>query len=270
MSWHVEPELMDRYLGNGVDRLLAASIEMHVTQCSECRRLVAIPSLDLDRSWAGVQDGIQAPDPTWLERLLIAFRLPPTTARVVAVAPSLRLSWFAALVLVLGFAVGMTHLVDPTTATIVFGTIAPVLPVAGVAFAYGRLADPGWEIVASTPVDRFRLLLLRVVAVTATTLGLSVVTGLLLPALGFFGLWILPALALTALTLVLSSRVEVWKSAVAVVVGWGVLVAQALSSPSGRSWLFGSDSQLIFGLIAVAAGVGLIVLRETFNRGGVE
>lgn len=270
MSWHVDRKLMDRYLSGDVDRVLAASVEMHVTACAECRRLVAAPAGLVGRSWEGIQDRVEAPDRGWLERSLIAVGLPPTTARLVGVTPSLRLSWFVALVLVVAFAAAMTHLVDPSTAVVVFGTVTPALPVVGVAFAYGRLADPSFEIVASTPVDRFRLLLLRVVAVTVTTLALSLVIGMVLPDLGFFGLWVLPALALTSVTLVLSSRVEVWKAAAAVVVGWVLVVIQAVSSLSGREWLFGPEGQPIFGTVALLALIAVVILRDSFNRGGVK
>lgn len=270
MSWHVDRKLMDRYLTGDVDRVLAASVEMHVTGCVECRHLAVAQPDVVSRSWDRILDRVQSPEPNWLERTLIAFAVPPTTARLVAVAPAMRLSWFVALALVLAFAAAMAHLTDPSTAAIAFGSIAPVLPVAGVALAYGRLADPSFEIVASTPVDRFRLLLLRVLAVTATTLALSLVVGLVLPDLGFFGLWVLPSLALTAVALVLSSRIEVWKAAAAVVGAWALLVVQAASSLGGREWLFGPDSQPVFGLVLVAAALGVVLLKDSFNRGGVR
>lgn len=270
MTWHIDQELMDRYQMGDVDRVLAASVEMHVTACVECRRLAVAQPEAVETSWDRILDRVQSPEPNWLERTLIALGVPPTTGRLVAVSPAMRLSWFVAVALVLGFAAAMAYLMDPSTTAIAFGSIAPVLPVAGVALAYGRLADPSFEIVASTPVDRFRLLLLRVLAVTVTTLALSLVVGLVLPDLGFFGLWVLPALALTAVVLVVSSRIEMWKAAAAVIVGWGLLVVQAASSLAGREWLFGPDSQPVFGLVTLVAAIGVVLLKDSFNRGGVR
>lgn len=270
MSWHIDQELMDRYQVGDVDRVLAASVEMHVTACVACRGLTVAQPDAVSASWDRVLDRVQSSEPNWLEQTLTTFAVPPTTARLVAVTPAMRFSWLVALALVLGFAAAMAHLMDPSTAAIAFGSVAPVLPVAGVALAYGRLADPSFEIVASTPVDRFRLLLLRVLAVTVTTLALSLLVGLALPDLGFFGFWVLPALALTAVVLVLSSRIEIWKAAAAVTVGWALLVAQAASSLSGREWLFGPDSQPVFGLLALIAAIGVVLLKDSFNRGGVR
>ena len=48
-----------------------------------------------------------------------------------------------------------------------FLLVAPLLPLAGVAAAYGPLVDPAYELALAAPLGSLRLLLLRAVAVVA-------------------------------------------------------------------------------------------------------
>ena len=50
----------------------------------------------------------------------------------------------------------------------VFLALAPLLPMVGVALAYGPTADPAYEIAAATPYSGVRLLALRTAFVVAT------------------------------------------------------------------------------------------------------
>lgn len=270
MTWHLEEEAVRRYQSGATSTVGAASVEAHLAACAGCRQLLVVDEVWLTQSWGAVVGRFEAPQPTFVERMLVMVGVPGPTARLLAVTPSLRLSWLVAVTLVLGFAVAMAQLVEGVDALLLFGTVAPVLPVVGVALAYGRLADPSFEILAACPVDRFRLLLLRTTAVTSSTLVLSLLGGLLLPGVGLFGVWVLPALALTALTLVMSSRLEMWKAATAVVSGWAVLALLAVPSPSGYARLFGPGSQLVYAGLLMAGFAAVVVMRDSFNRGGAE
>jgi hypothetical protein len=73
-----------------------------------------------------------------VERALRWCRVPEHTARLLAGTPALSRAW-----------------------------VTPVLPVAGVALAYGRRVDPAYEVLAATPLAGGRLLLVRALAVVA-------------------------------------------------------------------------------------------------------
>ena len=64
-----------------------------------------------------------------------------------------------------------------------FLVVAPLIPVAGVAAAFGPGLDPTWEITVAAPGGGFRLLLLRAAAVFATTFAMASVASLALPGL---------------------------------------------------------------------------------------
>jgi ABC-2 type transport system ATP-binding protein len=62
-----------------------------------------------------------------------------------------------------------------------FLIVAPMLPLAGVAVAFGPGVDPTYEIGLASPMRSLRLLLVRAAAVLATTAPLAAAAGLLLP-----------------------------------------------------------------------------------------
>ena len=89
----------------------------------------------------------------------------------------------------------------------IFLTLAPLLPVAGVALSYGPAADPAYELTLAAPYSVLRLVLLRSVAVVTCTVALTAIGALALADNGWQAVaWLLPALALSAATLALSVR----------------------------------------------------------------
>ena len=81
------------------------------------------------------------------------------TARLLAATPSLSASWLGS-VAAAAFLAALAADSSPR-ALFAFLTVAPMLPVAGVAAAYGRDADPAHEIAVASPYSMLRLLLLR-------------------------------------------------------------------------------------------------------------
>jgi hypothetical protein len=151
-----------------------------------------------------------------------------TDALLVAHAPSLRASWLFGLAATLAFAV-LAAVWGGMRGPAFFLLVAPLVPVAGVAFAYGPDVDPAFEAGLAAPYPAARLLLLRTAAVLVTSLPLAVLAGLLVPALpGTAVSWLLPALAFTAVVLAASTWAR--PSAVAVVLGVGWVVAVGSAS----------------------------------------
>lgn len=265
MTWHVDAETVRQYQEGLVDRVNGASLEAHLTVCDRCRGLAKVEDEWLRRSWAGVASRIEPGKRSVAERVLIAVGVPERIARIVAVSPSLRLSFLLALVLVIGFAVIASNAQPSARSYVIFLGAAPLLPVAGVAMAYGRHIDPAYEMAAAAPLDAFRLLLLR----AATVLTVSVAAGLaawpLVPApssLGFSA-WLLPALSLVLVTLALGSRLEMWLAASLVGGGW--LLVVVLASTQGQS-VFTASAQVAYIVLGVIGAGALAVRHDSYNR----
>ncbi|GAA2819244.1 hypothetical protein GCM10010470_63190 [Saccharopolyspora taberi] len=150
-------------------------------------------------------------------------------------APAARGAWLFAVVAALGGAVGMDLLAAPggeagqwwSRQGSALLLIAPLLPVLGVALGFGRLGDPACEITASTAFGGLRLVLWRTLSVLLTTvpatLLISAVTGR-----GTVAVWLLPCLALTAVTLALGSLFRLEAAAAVVAASWLLLTGAPL------------------------------------------
>ena len=181
-GWHLDDDLLDGYAeGRAMTPALTASVEAHLERCPHCQARLA-PSVDvsrLDAVWADVVDAVDAPAPSPLERLLTRLGVAPDTARLLAVTPSLQLSWVTGTAIALCLALLVAHSGERGVA--LFLALAPVLPVAGVAVAFGPRSDPLHEVALAAPYSSYRLLLVRSAAVLAATLVLAVPAAALLP-----------------------------------------------------------------------------------------
>lgn len=268
-GWHLDDETARRYASGAAGQVFAASAEAHLAVCSGCRGLL-VPLVDaprLDAIWEQVAERVDAPQPGPVERLLRRVGLRPDTARLLAATPSLSGAWLLAVAATLAFAVVAAG--AGPRGTLLFLMLAPMLPVAGVAMAYGRGVDPVHEIGAAAPYSGFRLLLLRSAAVVATTTLLAAAAGLLLPAARWTGAaWLLPALALTTLTLVLSVRFALLHAAAGVATTWILAVVATQAEAGGRAALadgryaaFGTTGQLVC-LALMVASIAVLALRH--------
>jgi hypothetical protein len=205
-----------------------------------------------------------------VERVFIWVGVPSHVARVMAVTPSLRPSWLVAVTLTLLFAGFASRLVQPGGPDL-FLVLAPLIPVAGVAVAYGRVGDPAYEMTSAMPMDPLRLLLLRVVAVTGFAVVLSLVLDLAVRSSGVTGVWILPAFALTLGTLAMGTRLSMWLAAGSSALAWVGLLAVFAARDEGKlGAVFGGDAQFAFLAAAAVAAVLLVSGREHYRRGDQE
>jgi hypothetical protein len=269
MSWHIEQETINRYSTGTIGRVSAASVEAHLATCVDCRSLLTVDRSWLEQSWASVADIVEAPKLTAVERALSFIGVPKHLARLISVTPSLRPSWVLAVAVSLLFAGLASRLAVQQNGVDLFLMLAPVVPVAGVAVAYGRLADPAYEITVSSPVDPLRLLLLRSAAVTVIATAFSLLVDMGIRSDLRIGLWLLPALALTIITLALGTRLTMWVAASVVTTGWVALVVSVSLEVPGRSTmvLFTPFSQLSY-LLALVAGAWVLSRRhDNYRRG---
>jgi signal transduction histidine kinase len=206
---------------------------------------------------------------TPLERLLRSARVPDHVARLLTATPSFRWSWLGAAAAAVAFAVGAAS--TGSRATLAFLVAAPLLPLGGVALAYGPWSDPMTDLSRAAPMSSARLLLIRAAAVLATCatgVGLAVA---FVPAaeLSAFA-WILPSLGLTLATLALSTFLPVVVAAAAVTAGWMLAVVVSESTADVPYAAFRGPGQISFFVLAVGSSSVLAWRRERLEREGRE
>lgn len=272
MSWHIEQATIDNYTTGAIGRASAASVEAHLATCAGCRAMLTVAPLWLEQSWAGVADVVEAPKLTAVERFLRSLGVPGHMARLISVTPSLRPSWILAVAISLVFAGMASRLAAQQNGIDLFLMLAPLVPVAGVAVAYGRLGDPAYEVTVSSPVDPVRLLFLRSTAVTVMAIAFSFLVDIGIRTDVGTGAWLLPALALTLITLALGTRLTMWVAASTVAVVWIALILGAARQVPGRpaTVLFTPSSQLVYLAAMVTAGWVLTHRQDYYRRGGAR
>ena len=263
-AWHLDEATLARYARGETTAAVAASAEAHLTACAHCRALLApaVPAARLDGIWDSVEAQVDHASLPLLERLLLRAGLSETSARLLAATPSLSTAWLGAIAAASVFAsVAASSSRDGLLAYL---ALAPMLPVAGVAAAYGRLADPAYELSIASPYSMLRLLLLRSVAVVGTTLVLTGLAGLLLAGDGWqAAAWLLPALALSVVTLALSARVAPVWAATGVLGGWVTALALAYAADSPMA-VFGVYGQAAAAALLLAGALVLVAERDVF------
>ncbi len=269
MTWHPSSEQLQAY-SRGLPTSQAWSIETHVAGCDACRRTALADRSRLDEIWRSTLDDIDTPRRHPIERLLVATGVPEHLAQASGATPSLTVPWLVAVTAVLGFALAIAWNTDPGTTgarpdLFLFLLLAPVVPVAGVAVAFGPVGDPAHEVAVASPFHGFRLLLIRTVAVVTASMSLAFVMALLLPDAGLMtAAWILPALALAATTLAMSTFVSPLTAAAGSVLVWVAGIGAIELGPNALIE-FGWSGQLVFAALLVAAVVVLAARRDTFE-----
>jgi hypothetical protein len=251
MTWHLDDDAIARYAGGTARTSEAASAEAHLVGCARCRAAVA-PYTDatrLDAVFADVTDVLDAPRAGIVERVLRAGGVRPATARLLSIAGAL------------AFAVAAAR--QGPDSWHLFLALAPLLPVVGVAIAYGPDADPSYDVTVASPYGGFRLVLLRTAAVVATTTLLTLATAAFLPDAGLAAAWLLPALALTTTTLVMGT---VWRPAVSAgVVGACWLGAVTVAARTGTD-VADARGQVVYAVLLALAVAALAARRDRYER----
>ncbi|MGW5877103.1 zf-HC2 domain-containing protein [Nocardiopsis terrae] len=264
MSWHLTHDQLHQYAAHTADDVTAMSAEAHLMHCARCRDLLPADEAWLDRSWANLRDIVDRPRRGPLERLLSVLGLRENTAKLLAATPQLYRAWLTATVLVLATALTVAH--ELPRGSLLFSFTAPVVPLLGVALAYGRWVDPAHSLTSVTPLAGYRLLFLRTSAVLAPALTLCTAAAALMPSTSTLWeavFWLLPALAMVAGCLSLSRWMPLSLAGGLLGAGWlltvGVLgIAEELDplllfSPTAQSgWA---------GALALLAGAILLRMR---------
>ncbi|MBV6700148.1 zf-HC2 domain-containing protein [Kitasatospora aureofaciens] len=261
---HASMRLIDDYARG--DTEMAAdtvwALEAHLETCAPCRSRLAASVATEAPGIAALVDTVRA----GLEpQLDAAVRRPSRRHRprwVSAWLTPVMAPWLAMTVAVTLMALLLDALSSPT----LFGdaspmvTIAPVLPLCGVAASWSRGLDPAHELTASTARAGLPLLLRRTTAVLVVVLPGLLLAGWLTGTMTA-AQWLLPSLAFTSTALALGSVVGVTRAAVALVAAWGVVVA-APAWDAGLALLALEPDQLpVWGLL-LALGIGAVIARR--------
>jgi hypothetical protein len=216
---HASDELLARYAAGTVATVVVWSVEAHLGECARCRSALSVhvDGERLARNRSVLLVRAATPDGP-AQRLLCRCGVPEYLLRLLAVTPSLRLSWLlsviGALAVVAGEAAAVRygwlpggHPAVPAGSAepLVLATfllVAPLLVLAGVAAAFLPAFDPAYLLAVAAPLSGFALLLARAVCALATALIPATVAALVVPGPGWLpaGL-LLPSLALCAFAL---------------------------------------------------------------------
>lgn len=250
----------------------AAALEDHELVCAECRHRLAElvvaggAGRRLELGWAIVDAELAAPRPRRLERLVRALGAGSATARLLVATPALRRAWFVAIAIALLFGLAAADPGRPDPSELLFLLVAPLVPVAGVALAYGRGSDPAHDMVTATPVSGFRLVALRAVAVLATAIATTGVAALGLTDVSpRAAAWLVPALALSAACVALMSWLAPRVAGVVVTGAWLVLVSLVNGLADDRFAAFSGPAQVAWAVVAAMAAVVVVLRRRAYD-----
>ncbi len=249
-SWHLERELAERYSTGQVGPVLASSVEQHLVGCAACRGLIRADESRLDAVWSEIIETVEAPRTGLVERALRGLGVHDSTARLVAATPSLRGAWLTAVCVLLVIAFLAAH--ASRNGTLVFVALAPVLPVVGVALAFGPQSDPTLEVAAASPYSLIRLLAARTSFVVATTLLPTAAVSFFVPGQGWLTIgWLLPSLAMCSVVLATARRIEPHLSASALSAAWFAVIV----------WSAARDTSLLVdhGVVVQVLSVGVLL-----------
>jgi len=262
--WHVDPEALQGWVDGAAGPLVSVSVEQHVQRCAHCQAAVTelLPAT-LRSSWDDVLTAVEVPRPGLVHRVLLKLGLSHSDSLIVASGPTLRVPWILGTIGVLCFVLLATIYAD-MNAPGLFLLVAPLIPLAGVAAAYGPAADPSYEAVLTSPYPMVRLALLRTVSVLTTSVPLVIGAGLLLPTSTLVAVaWLLPAAGFIAVVLTASNWVEPSYAAVAVGAGWFGAVLLAVRDGDPTAVLAPAALAIYLAMLGVAALTMLLRLLGT-------
>lgn len=261
---HLADVVLHAYAEDRLADVDAWSVEAHLDRCPDCRG-----RLPLDETTGRIVAEVGAALPSRLPMPGLAGsprqgRIRPGTrwrrsTVLLGAGPAARAGWLGSVAVTLALVAAVATDIVSVKAWVLL-LVAPVLPVLGVASSYGRHTDPLHDLVASTPYAGLRIVLWRTLSVLAVAVPVSLAAGAV-SGIGVPGLWLLPCLTLTVLTLGLGAVVEPYRAGIGVTVGWAVLVL----APVGGDRLV-APAAVPGWLAGVAVAVLLLVAGTRTNR----
>lgn len=240
-------------------------VRAHLASCASCAAVVeALSPLDLGYVWDGVAAEADAPRPGVLERVLVRCGAGAATARFVAATPSLRPEWLLASAGTLALAaLGMATGDGRGISLVVL--LAPVVAAALVAFAYGPVSDPAYELVAATPLSPLLALLLRLAVVLCANSVLVFGADLVAGGPGTGAAWFLPMTFVALVAAGVGVRTSPLLGAGSGMALWSAAAFASMSlseDPAGVLWGLGAQVFYAVGSAAALAALCAAVARS--------
>ena len=220
----------------------------------------------IDANWRAITIELDAPAPSRIERLLRAVGLPSPVTRLVVATPALRRAWYLATGLAILIGLAGNNAAEPRENLFSLLLVAPLVPVLGVALAYGTEADPAHEIALATPMRGLRLVLTRAAAVLSFSTFWLLLAAVLMPGrqpMAFA--WLLPSLGLTAATVALMTVVRPRRAAIITAVAWVLIVTWIRGVATDPLAAFGPAGQFTMLVIGLVALVVAVTRRQRFD-----
>jgi hypothetical protein len=258
--WHVPDDALRAWAEGSGGIAAAASVEQHLLTCAQCQDAVArlsepaLLTMDLGAIWDGIREQVEPQKMNLVGRILARLGMRQSDALVLSTAPALTAAWVTGVVLVATFAVLAADWA-PGRGLAVFLTMAPMLPVAGVAAAYGLETDPTHELTLAAPYSKIRLLLLRTGMVLLTCVPITVLATVPMEGPWWISVvWLLPAAAFVLATLAAATYAPAGYAAGLIAVLWVCATAPAIIRREPEV-LVDATALTAYAAIALIAGI---------------
>ena len=223
-EWHIDGDDLAAYAEGRANAVTVSSIEAHLLTCAECRATLTTRArperVEDDPVWAAIADRVDRGNRlfAWSSRTLVVSISSPPLAMMTALLAGLLVAF-----------VCVARLSDARHATTMLVSFGPLVPLVGARIAFGRGVDPAGTMAAAAPVAAGRVAATRalVVTVIACLAGILVSPLTTLDARESF-VWLLPALALSAISVAIATYVESTLPAIVFGIAWLVAIGSWL------------------------------------------
>ncbi|HEX6658905.1 MAG TPA: zf-HC2 domain-containing protein [Ilumatobacter sp.] len=219
-EWHIDGDDLAAYAEGRTGAVTLASVEAHLIACERCRSALSeqVHAGDTrdDHVWAAIADRVDHGNRlfSWSSRLLMVSLSSPPLALVTALLAGMLITF-----------VCVARLGEARHATTVLVSVGPLVPLVGARIAFGRHVDPAGLMAPAAPMAAGRVASARALMATviACLAGIVVSPLTTLDASDSI-VWLLPALALSAISVAIATYVDSTLPVVAFAIGWLAVV----------------------------------------------
>jgi hypothetical protein len=219
-EWHIDGDDLTAYADGRAGAVMMSSIEAHLLTCEQCRATlstrVRAAAIDDDHVWAAIAERVDRGNRlfSWSSKMLVVSVSSPPLAMMTALLAGLLVAFVCA-----------ARLDDARNATTMLVSVGPLVPLVGARIAFGRSVDPAGTMAASAPVTAGRVAATRALVVTI----IACLAGILVSPLTTLDphesvVWLLPALALSAVSVAIATYMDSTLPTIACALTWVVAV----------------------------------------------
>jgi len=219
-EWHIDGDDLVAYADGRAGAVVMSSIEAHLLTCEQCRATlsaqVRVAASEDDHVWAAIADRVDRGNRlfSWSSKTLVVSLSSPPLAMMTALLAGLLVAF-----------VCVARLNDARNATTMLVSLGPLVPLVGARIAFGRSVDPAGTMASAAPVSAGRVAAMRALVVTI----IACLAGILVSPLTTLDphesvVWLLPALALSAVSVAIATFMDSTLPTIACGLAWLVAV----------------------------------------------